>query len=192
MSPSYEPMPLSFSKEGPAEWAHPGSSRRQPLCGVGFAPFRRRECCGEPGAGVRPFAERGRPGDAQRLGGLVDRQPGEEAMACDFGRGGSSRGQPAPGPRRVRSTRSGSCPGRGRRRRGRSSAPPRRAWRPCRAWSTRMRCMATAAARKKPLRSAKAVSARRRYASWTSAVASSECPGDSPASRAAASRLSSS
>ena len=148
---------------------------------------------GQPGAGVGPLAERRGAGDAQRLGGLVDRQPGEEAMAGDLGRGRVLRASRSSAAS-TSSTRSGSAPSAGASpsRAIVRAPPPRRAALRRRAWSTRIRCMATAAARKKPLRSANDASPSRRYASWTSAVASSECPARSPASRAAASRFSSS
>src|SRR5262249_24908052 len=76
---------------------------------------------------------------------------------------------------------------------------PRRSASFRRAWSTRMRRMASAAAAKKWPRlpqpgggdPRRPPSTRRRYASWTSAVASSVWPGFSWAIRCAASRRSS-
>ena len=91
--------------------------------------FPRRECRGEPRAGVGPFAEGGGAGEAQRLGGLVDRQPGEEPEAGHVGRGGVLGGEAGQGGVDVQE-----CVGVGDDhaiafRRGRTAGHSRRAWR---------------------------------------------------------------
>ena len=124
---------------------------------------------------------------------LVDRQAGEEAMAGHLGRGRVLL-RDASRAASTSSTRSGSAPGRGHRRRGRSSAPRRRAGRPCgggrgrpgsAAWRRPRRGRSRCGRRTTPHPAGGKPRAPKR---WRRANARQR----SPASRAAASRFSSS
>ena len=143
----------------------------------------------EPGPGVLPVPVVCRPRGPQGLPGVRDGQPAEQVEVGDLGRGRVVRreagervvqrqdevgvgGEPAgpveqfdPDPAAARLSRSRS-----------------------RAWLTRMRRMASAAAAKKWPRPSNCWSPiSRRYDSWTRAVASRVWPGASAAMRAAAS-----
>ena len=88
-----------------------------------------RRCRGEPRAGVGPFAEGGGAGESQCLGGLVDRQPGEEPEAGHVGRGGVLRGESGQGGVDVEERCRGRRRSRDRLRRWRTAGHGRRAWR---------------------------------------------------------------
>ena len=113
---------------------------------------RREHLLMQPGPGVSPVAVGGGARDAEGLGGLVDGQAGEVAELDQLGLGGGPRGELRPGPRPGPGGRRGSAGSRpamsSRSTRGRAAA----ALRGCRlrrAFSTRMRRMASAAAAKK-------------------------------------------
>ena len=135
--------------------------------------------------------------DAEDVGRLVDRSARRRTGASPV-RPPAGRRRPAGrGPRRRRAR---PRPSR-RRRRGlvqvvtRAVSPPRLAAFFRRAFSTRMRRMASAAAAKKCRRFAQSrpasAPATRRYASWTRAVGVRVCPVGSAAIRAASRRRSS-
>ena len=121
----------------------------------GISARRLRRSCErgvEPGPGEGPVAVGGAADDAQGLGGLLERQPGEVAELDQLGACRVFRGQLGPGPRRGRAGR----PGGSATARSTSSRSSRRQPPPCLSrplargrWSTRMRRMASAAAAKK-------------------------------------------